>query len=256
MSGNGFGNGFSSNMGPDGFGSGFYTPQSTAPVIVSTGLVLHYDIGNASSYPGSGATVTDLKGNSNATLYNGPTYSSGYLTFDGSNDALITNTSLASKVTTDITSIMMWAYPMDNGILLSEIGTSALPNAAGWHDSQMEMVGGTMKFGMWNGLGISSITSAVATPLSAWYHFAMVYDGTKLNAYVNGTSAGSVTFSRTNPIEGGAGLFYAIAATDITNMGDGTYANMRLGQFQVYNTALTAAEIQTNFSVGRTTYGI
>lgn len=250
---NGFGQGFTTSLSSFGFGGGFST---ISPAIVTTGLVLHYDIGNAASYPGSGATVTDLKENSSATLYNGPTYSSGYLTFDGSNDALITNTSLASKVTTDITSIMMWAYPMDNGVLLSEIGTSALPDAAGWHDSQMEMVGGTMKFGMWNGLGISSITSTVATPLNAWYHFAMVYNGTKLNAYVNGTAAGSVTFARTNPIEGGTGLYYAIAATDITNMGDGSYANMRLGQFQVYSTALTAAEVEQNFDAGRATYGV
>jgi hypothetical protein len=256
MLGSGFAGGFSNNLGDGGgFGGGFYAPRR-AGEIVTDGLVLHYDIGNASSYPGSGGTVTDLVGNSNATLYNGPTYNGGYLTFDGSNDTLITNTSLAAKVTTDITSIMMWAYPMDNGVLLSEVGTSALPNTAGWHETQMEMVSGMMKFGMWNGTEISSVTSAVATPLNAWYHFAIVYDGTKLNAYVNGAAAGSVTFSRLNPIEGGNGLFYAIAATDITNMGDGTYASMRLGQFLVYNTALSATEIQTNFNAGRTTYGV
>jgi hypothetical protein len=141
-------------------------------------------------------------------------------------------------------------------VLLSEVGSSALPNAAGWHETQMEMVGGTMKFGMWNGVGIASVTSTVATPLNAWHHFAMVYDGTKLNAYVNGTAAGSVTFARLNPVEGGNGLFYAIAATDITNMGDGSYANMRLGQFQVYSTALTAAEVAQNFSASRLTYGV
>lgn len=218
--------------------------------------MLQYDIGNTASYGGSGATVTDLVGNSAATLYNGPTYASGYLTFNGTNQALVTNTSLASKVTTDITSIVMWAYPMDNGVLLSEVGSNALPNAAGWHDSQMEMVGGTMKFGMWNGLGISTIASSVATPLNNWYHFAMVYDGTKLNAYVNGTAAGSVTFSRMNPIEGSAGIHYTIAAADITNMGDGTYAAMRLGQFLVYSTALTAAEISQNFGAGRSFYGV
>ena len=255
MPGNsGFGFNFSNNLGgANGFNQGFYSLKSN---IITTGLVLHYDIGNTSSYPGSGATVVDLAENSNATLYNGPTYSNGYITFDGSNDTLITNTSLASKVTTDITSIMMWAYPMDNGILLSEIGSSALPNAAGWHDSQMEMVAGTMKFGMWDGDSIASVTSTVATPLNAWYHFAIVYDGTKLNAYVNGTTAGSVTFSRQNPIEEGNGLFYAIAATDITNMGDGSYANMRLGQFMVYSTALTATEVEQNFKAGRKIYGL
>jgi hypothetical protein len=246
----GFGGGFSSNLGGDGFGSGFGGPR------VSYLPVLHYDIGNLASYPGSGATVTDLMGNSNATLYNGPTYSSGYLVFDGTNDALITNTSLASKVTSDITSISMWAYPMDNGVLLSEVGSNALPNAAGWHNATMEMVAGTMKFGMWNGGSINSITSTIATPLNNWYHFTIVYDGTTLRGYVNGAAAGTNTFSRTNPIEGGAGIHYAIAAADITNMGDGTYASMRLGQFQVYNMALGAAQVAQNFNASRATYGI
>ena len=247
---NGFGGGFSSNLGGDGFGSGFGGPR------VSYLPVLHYDIGNLASYPGSGATVTDLMGNSNATLYNGPTYSSGYLVFDGTNDALITNTSLASKVTSDITSISMWAYPMDNGVLLSEIGSNALPNAAGWHNATMEMVAGTMKFGMWNGGSINSITSTIATPLNNWYHFTIVYDGTTLRGYVNGAAAGTNTFSRTNPIEDGAGIHYAIAAADITNMGDGTYASMRLGQFQVYNVALGAEQVAQSFNASRATYGI
>ena len=245
----GYGQGFrTGNLGSGGFSAGFYTPPAV--------IVLHYDIGNSDSYPGSGATVTDLVGNSNATLYNGPTYSSGYLSFDGSNDALITNTSLASKVTTDITSISMWAYPMDNGVLLSEVGTSALPNAAGWHNATMEMVAGTMKFGMWDSAAISSITSTVATPLNNWYHFMIVYDGTTLRAYVNGAPAGTNTFARLNPIEGGAGIYYTIAATDITNMGDGTYASMRLGKFLVYSTALTADQVLQNFNATRGVYGV
>lgn len=253
MPGNGFGNGFSvGNLGVDGFGSGFYTPSG----LVTDGLVLHYDIGNPTSYSGAGATVNDLIGNSAASLLNSPTYTSGYLTFNGTNQALTTSTSLASKVTTDVTSISMWAYPMDNGVLLSEVGSAGLPNAAGWHETQMEMVAGTMKFGMWNGIAIATITSSVATPLNAWYHFAIVYDGIKLDAYVNGAAAGSVTFARQNPVEVGNGLFYAIGATDITNMGDGTYANMRLGQFLVYNVALTSADVQRNYNFGARTYGV
>lgn len=253
----GFGQGFLSNslgLG-GGFNFGFYTPPATTNgVAVTTGLVLYYDIDNATSYPGSGTTVTDLQGNSNAALVNGPTYTDGYLAFDGVNDYLMTSTSLASKVTTDITSISMWAYPMDNGVLLSERGEASL--ASGWHDSQMEMVGGTMKFGMWNGSGISTITSTIATPLNAWYNFTIVYDGTKLIAYVNGSSAGTVTFARQNPIEGGAGIHYAIAGEDSTDMGDGGYANMRLGQFLVYNTALTADEVLQNYNAAKRRYGL
>lgn len=225
-------------------------------MIVSSGLVLRYDIADAASYPGSGASVTDLQGNSDASLINSPTYSAGYLSFNGTNQAMVTSTSLASKVTTDVTSIMMWAYPMGDGVLLSEVGSAALPNAAGWHDAQMEMVGGTMKFGMWDGGAISTIVSSVATPLNAWYHFAMVYDGAQLGAYVNGEHAGSITFSRLNPIESGEGLHYAIAAADGTNMGDGSYAAMRLGQFLVYDRALSADEVGRTFGAGRSAYGI
>lgn len=252
-SSSGFGNGFSTNLGNDGFGSGF---SSAGRSLITEGLVLHYDIGNPASYGGSGAAVADLAGGSDATLYNGPTYSSGYLTFDGVDDVLITDTSLGVQVATDVTSIMMWAYPMGNGVLLSEVGTAALPNAAGWHDTQMEMVGGTMKFGMWDGGAISTVASSVATPLNAWYHFAMVYDGTQLEAYVNGERAGSITFSRLNPIESGEGLHYAIAAADGTNMGDGSYAAMRLGQFLVYDRALSADEVGRTFGAGRGTYGV
>jgi hypothetical protein len=42
-----------------------------------------------------------------------------------------------------------------------------------------------------------------------------------------------------------------MAATDLTNMDDGSYANMRLGQFMVYSTALTATEVEQNFNAGR-----
>ena len=247
MSNTGFNQVFDS-FGTMGFGNGFsYTLSSSSPPPVTSSLILDYDFSNVSCYVGSGSAVTDLMGNSNATLYNGPTYSSGYLVFDGTNDALITNTSLASKVTSDITSISMWAYPMDNGVLLSEIGSNALPSAAGWHNATMEMVAGTMKFGMWNGGSISSVTSTIATPLNNWYHFTIVYDGTTLRGYVNGAAAGTNTFSRTNPVEGAFGIHYAIAAADITSMGDGTYASMRLGELKVYNTAMSAAEVSSSY---------
>lgn len=253
MPGNsGFGFNFSNNLGgANGFNQGFY---SLKPNVITTGLVLHYNIANSDSYPGSGTVVTDLQGNSNATLNDTPTYSSGYLEFNGTTQYLMTNTSLASKVTTDITSISMWAYPMDNGVLLSERGTASL--ASGWHDSQMEIVAGTMKFGMWSVGGIKSVNSTIATPLNNWYNFTMVYNGTKLDAYVNGVTAGSTTFSRLNPIEGGTGIHYAIAGPDSTNMGDGGYANMRLGQFLVYNTALTANDVLNNYDATKKNYGL
>ncbi len=64
--------------------------ESAVSAVVTSGLQLYLDAGNASSYSGSGTTWTDLSVNSrNGTLTNGPTYSAtngGSIVFDGTND--------------------------------------------------------------------------------------------------------------------------------------------------------------------------
>jgi hypothetical protein len=230
---------------------------SNAPPLITNGLILNYDISNASSYGGSGTTVTDLTGSSNATLYNSPTYSSsggGYLTFNGSNQYLGTNTALGSKLnpanTSTVISIFLWAYPMDNGVIVSELG-STTPNT-GWHDSQIEIVAGTLRFSVWS--NNPGFASTISTPLNNWYYMGFTYNGTNLIGYVNGASAvTSGTISRSTP---SANLYYAVATVDGTNLGDGTYANMRFGGMQVYNTALSAAEVLQNYNAQKSRFGL
>lgn len=218
--------------------------------------ILCYDFTNQTSYPASGTVVTDVFENCNATLVNSPTYSgftSGSIYFDGTNDYLITNTDLSSffagsaPTKSEKTSIFMWVYPMDNGVILSEQGTSPTPNSA-WFDSQIELVSGSLKFGMWSGASISMVTSSIATPLDDWYHIGMVYDGSNLTAYVNGVSAGTTTFNRAAPYNNGSSLYYAIASNCPTSMGDGSYAKMYLSRFEVYNYALTQTQITYNYN--------
>jgi len=236
-----------------------FFPFTTGSVIVSTGLILNYDIGNASSYPGTGVTVTDLQASSNATLFNTPTYSSGYLTFNGTNQYLTTNTSLNSKLspvnTSTVISIFAWVYPIDNGVIVQELGQTT-PNT-GWHDSQIEMVAGTMKFSVWqNQPGFSS---TISTPLSAWYYAGFTFNGSVLRGYVNGALAvTSPTITRSTPYNDGGNLalHYAIAHATITNLGDGTFSNMRLGALHVYNSALSAEQVLTNFQADRSRYGV
>ena len=60
-----------------------------ASPIVTDGLVFAVDAANYESYPGSGTTWTDLAGNNNGTLINGPTFDSangGSIGFDGTDD--------------------------------------------------------------------------------------------------------------------------------------------------------------------------
>jgi hypothetical protein len=71
-------------------GLGSRTSIAVSVPIISNGLILYLDAGNAASYPGSGITWTDVSGNSNTgTLTNGPTYdsaNSGSIVFDGTDD--------------------------------------------------------------------------------------------------------------------------------------------------------------------------
>ena len=79
-----------------GFGKAQILPkgQSQATGIVTQNLVLHLDASNASSYPGSGTTWTDLSGaNRNATLQSGMTYSSG----EGQGSIVFTPTTYATS---------------------------------------------------------------------------------------------------------------------------------------------------------------
>jgi hypothetical protein len=224
---------------------------------ITSGLILNYDISNSSSYPGSGTTITDLQANSNATIFNSPIYiSSGgsYLIFNGSNQYFRTNTALGSKLnpvnSSTIISIFVWVYPMDDGVIVSEIG-STTPNS-GWHDSQIEMVGGTLRFSVWS--NNPGFASSISTPLNNWYYVGFTYDGTNLRGYVNGSLAvTSGTISRSTP---GANLYYAIAHNDATNLGDGTFANMRFGGMQVYNTALSGPNVLTNYNATKSRFGL
>ena len=60
------------------------------PGIVTDGLVVCLDAGDKNSYPGSGATWTDLSPNrSECTLYNSPTFSEDHFIFDGTNSVSI-----------------------------------------------------------------------------------------------------------------------------------------------------------------------
>ena len=222
------------------------------PDLLTDGLV---QLISPSAYTGSGTSIIDPRGGSNMTLYNAPTYSSAepaYFPLKGSNQYLLSNTGLASKLAmnggtrSNTIAPFVWVYPTSaNGVILDEVGQMSING--GWHDSHIEIVGGTMKFRVWSG---AVITSSIATPLNNWYYVGYVYNESTstLTAYINGQVAGTSTgYSRQSPYNnGGVDQYYAIGATDGTSLGSGAYMAMRFGGLYVYNKALTLAQIQNN----------
>ena len=226
-----------------------------------TGLILNWNIQDASSYGGTGTTITDLQGNSNGTIVGTIDYTNStpdYLTVQGAVGEYITSaTNLNSKLSpantgTDI-SVFVWAYPTSNGTIVSEQGSST-PDS-GWYDSQIELVSGTMKFRVWDSSGFSS---TIATPLNNWYYVGFTYLSATntLTAYVNGQSAGTTTVARQSPGNNGAGLYYNLGYPTATNMGSGAGSTFRFGALSVYNRGLTSAEVLTNYNATKGTYGL
>ena len=88
--------------------------------IITENLVLCLDAANSKSYPGSGTTWTDLSGNgNNATLTNGPTYSSangGSIVFDG---VILSNDGLFGEFLFFVLSIFIPSKGQVSGIIIS-----------------------------------------------------------------------------------------------------------------------------------------
>jgi hypothetical protein len=229
--------------------------EFTGAPVVDTSLMVWVDAGQTSSYPGSGATWTDLSGNGkNYTLTAGPTYNSifggGAITFAGASSQYATTAAtLFNSTTFNSYTMSLWAYPTGAGNFV-QVNGQTTPNTA-YHYSAIEIsAGGTISFGQWIG-SMSTIATSVQS-FNAWYNLVITYNGTTATAYVNGVSVGSSNIIWSSP---GANTFMALMAIDTTNMGTGAYASGSLGQFMVYRRALSIDEIATNFNALRGRYG-
>ena len=229
-----------------------------APAVTS-GLVYYLDIGNTSSYSGSGTSITDISGQGlgASTLYNSPTYTSAgagsYFTFNGSNQYVFTS-NLVTKFNSPsnpAVTLEIWTYaPSDNGGIIIENGSASLDG--GWYDSQQELDSGNVNMRVWN----FSATNAGTYNRSTWNQTVLTYDGTTLRTYLNTVAGGTTTGTRQTPWTNGFNLYYALMAPSATNMGDATYLAGRWAVFKVYNRALSAAEVTQNYNALRGRYGL
>ena len=245
--------------------SGYFYSEATGgfrwtELPVTTSLVANYDIADTNSYKTTAPTLVKntIKG-TNATLYNTPTYTSTsgkYMSFNGSTQYMMTE-NLASYFSSNAVSLMLWVYPTDAGVLISEQGSPTVDNF--WYDSQMEITGvsgstGTLRVGTWSNSGMQSVNTTIT--LNQWNYICLTHSGTQLKAYLNGTNFASLSYTRASPYYNGAQLYYTFASKCNTNMGDGTYANARLGSFQVSNTAWTDDEINRSYMYNAYRFGV
>jgi hypothetical protein len=223
---------------------------------VTTSLVANYDIADTNSYKTTSPTLVKntIKG-TNATLYSTPTYtatSGKYMSFNGSTQYMMTE-NLGSYFNSGVVSLMLWVYPTDAGVLISEQGSPIVD--ANWYDSQIEITNvsgstGTLRCGTWSGTGLRSVSTTIT--LNQWNYICLTHSGTQLKGYLNGSNFGSLSYVRDYPSQ----LYYTFASKCNTNMGDGTYANARLGSFQVSNVVWTDDEVNRSYMFNAYRYGV
>ena len=227
------------------------------PRIVTDGLVLALDAGNAKSYPGSGTTWTDLSGRgNNGTLVNGPTYDSsngGSIVLDGLNDFVSTPRIQGTGNSTSSVTWCVWTKPNDtDGNIMSMSSTDP---QGGWNMPPIAAANSQFRGKIWSNSYLTSPTYTIGN----WYYVCLIfnYNATTANAYQRLYVNGEQVAEQTNITYSSSGvdnyLFFGQANPGADNTG---YYAGNINIAQVYSRALTAAEIKQNFNATRGRYGI
>ena len=222
--------------------------SNTLPII-ETGLILHLDVNNPSSYPGTGTTWTDLTGNGyNHTLFNG----AGLTTIGGISCLDCTgNNYIADAGTT-------FAYG-NNHTLITWVYTSTDAQVSTWrtlwrttpNDHPLLIQDGTDIIGYYdnNSAGFVSygLTAAGTGIAGNWAMISLIgTSGTSTSLYINeGTTNGTVGYNTTGNSQDAIGS---------TNGGSQPYGY--IAAVYVYNRSLSLSEIEQQYNATKGTYGL
>ena len=191
---------------------------------------------------GTGTATGDASGNGNGGSIGSATWTSqgkfgNALTFNGT-DARVTIPDAPSLRLTNAMTLEAWVYPTTV--------TSAWRDVVYKGDDNYYLSGTSAPSGRpaVGGIFAGSYGEAYATanlPLNTWTHLAGTYDGGTLRLYVNGAEVASSAKSgalstSSNPLQIGGDALY------------GQYFTGRIDEVRVYNTALSAAQVQTDMN--------
>lgn len=225
---------------------------SGGPNIITDGLVLYLDAGNTYSYT-SGSTVwNDLsRSQTNGTLVNGPTFSTGSLgsiVFDGVDDYAAlgtfngfgsTNRTISVWFKTTITPpgvVRVITFPADDGG--SDIPAYTLAIAPN----------GTIGIGV-GGTPYDGYINNIPYTLGSWVNITATITSNTLTYYKNsiiGTSVTNTGTVSTNTL-GYLGRY---------NGNYGQYLPGNISNVQIYNRALSTSEVLQNYNATKGRFGL
>jgi hypothetical protein len=220
--------------------------------LTTSNLFVQLDASNTASYPGTGTTWTDLQGNDNGTLINGPTFNAangGSIVTDGVNDYIRVGRVTGTGTSTQSMTYELWINPADNDGNIMSMSQSNPQD--GWNMPPIAASGGRFRGKVWANNYIFSNNFTQGT----WYQVVLTwnYPSRTQSLYVNGVlnaAQGGITYASSN-VDNFLYLGQQNPGADNTGMFGGRY-----GIFRIYNRALSANEILQNFNANRSRYGI
>jgi hypothetical protein len=219
--------------------------------IVTNGLITNLDAAWYLSYSGTGTNWKDLSGSNDATLINGPsfsTFSGGSLVFDGTNDyALIPIQNYSSTPTITVEGFIKWES-LNGGMFLgfdnNDVWTSS--NTLGFNNGQSNVI------------GISAADVSNLKLVGNFAHYVFVMKQNQLlstfKMYINTVPQ---TLTPQVNSDGVSSSFTGnIALASWTRSGGGGFnGNVQFGNLRIYNRELSLSEITQNFNAQKTRFG-
>lgn len=216
--------------------------------IVMNGLVMYLDAANSRSYSGSGTSWYEISGSgSTATLSNSPTFSSinnGGFIFNGSNQYATVPTASRFDFSTGSTTVTAW-------FKLTSSGYNCIVSKRNGTGFQLYSLSGKLYA---DGAGTAGKSSSQSVNTGNIFYGAVVYDraSSLMRLYINGVEDGNVALASTTLTD--------VAGVNIgrATLGGGSsdYFNGTIYQVQIYNRALSAAEIKQNYNATKRRFGL
>ena len=229
--------------------------------IARSGLMLQLDAGNTKRYPGRGTTWSDISGQSNTcTLVDGPTYSNGTISFDGTaNRGHVSSPSGKFSWTPDTT--FNQAYTFDIWVKTSDTSGYILSkpwNGAGQYNYRVS----ANSFNIESGATIDSILLPASVSSGAWVNVVCWVNAANMGYYVNSTTSSSKAHVCTGNIPSGGNINGEVCLMSLYPYSSGWAGNTafsivgNLASVRIYNKVLTAAEVDQNFNAMRWRFNV
>ena len=219
--------------------------------VVKYGLILNLDAGNPFSYAGSGTTWYDTSGNANnGTIANSPTFDTsneGIITFNGTNHRV---TSFSTQISGTGSRTINCFFKVTKTARSGLCGIRDVNTLSGWVFTVNRTTTGNLTY-FHTGGSIIEIAAGIST--NVWYNGCVTYDSSSATAilYLNGVQIGSpvTSFSAMT-----SSSFNGVIGSEDNAFNDSFGGS--IASIQIYNRALSAAEVLQNYNATKSRFGL